>query len=162
MAQKVPWTPEDEDILKQLYPKTPTREVAARLGRTPLAIRSRAMELGIAKNTEKPSGFVNSFQPLTREETMKRDKIDLLVFNWSLLEMYQRELANPELRTRDRIRLIHAMSSHTVTISAVMRGSEDQLGADDDIEAQFKTLEFEEDNVTPRRIVFRKKTYVLV
>jgi hypothetical protein len=163
MAQKVPWTPEDEDILRQLYPKTPTREVAARLGRTPLAIRSRAMELGITKSTEKPSGFVNNFEPLTREETMKRDKIDLLSVNWSLLEMYRRELANTELRTRDRIRLMHAMSSHTATISSVMKGSEDQLGEEDDLKSQLIRLEYADgDKVTPRRIRYRKGTYVLV
>jgi len=159
----VAWTPEDEALLKRLYSTTPTKVIAAQLGRTQVALRNRAMELGITKSTEKPSGFVNHFEPLTREETMKRDKIDLLVFNWSLLEMYQRELANPELRTRDRIRLIHAMSSHTATISTVMKGSEDQLGAEDDLKTQFLRLEFDKaDKITPRRIRFGRRIYDLV
>jgi hypothetical protein len=163
MVVKVAWTPEDEALLRRLYPTTPTKVIAAQLGRTQVALRTRAMELGITKNVEKPSGFKNSFVPLTREETMKRDKIDLLCVNWSLLEMYQRELANPELRTRDRIRLMHAMSSHTATISTVMRGSEDQLGAEDDLKTQFLRLEFDKvDKITPRRIRFGRRIYDLV
>ena len=163
MAIKVAWTGEEEELLRRLYPTTPTKIIAAQMGRTQLALRTRAMELGITKNNSKPSSFTNSFEPLSREETMKRDKIDLLGVNWSLLEMYRRELTNPDLRTRDRIRLLHAMSSHTATISSVMRGSEDQLGAEDDLRAQFLRLDFDEGNkTTPRRIRFGRRTYALV
>jgi len=94
---------------------------------------------------------------------MRLDKIDLLGVNWSLLEMFRRELNNPELMTRDRIRLLHAMSSHTATISATMKGSEDQLGEEDDLKAQLKRLEYKEgEKTTPRRIRYGKGTYVLV
>lgn len=125
------WSPEEEELLKQLFPTTPNKKIAAQLGRTQLAIRMKATNLGLTKKKEKPSGFINSFEPLTREATLKLDKIDLLSVNWSLLEMFRRELNNPELKTRDRIRLMHIMSSHTATISATMKGSEDQLGVED-------------------------------
>ena len=94
---------------------------------------------------------------------MKLDKINLLAINWSLLEMFQHELNNTELKTRDRIKLMHAMSNHIATICTVMRGSEDQLGAEDDLRAQFLRLEFDEGSkVTPRRIRYGRKTYALV
>jgi hypothetical protein len=58
---------------------------------------------------------------------------------------------------------MHTMSSHTATISAVMRGSEDQLGSEDDLKAQFIRLEYDEgEKTTPRRIRYGRKTYVLI
>jgi len=163
MPGTVAWTPEEEELLRQLFPTMPNKKIAAQLGRTQLAIRMKATNLGLRKNIEKPGSFVNSFEPLTREETLKLDKIDLLGVNWSLLEMFRRELNNPELKTRDRIRLMHIMSSHTATISAVMRGSEDQLGSEDDLKAQFLRLEFDEgEKVTPRRIRYGRRTYALI
>jgi len=163
MSGRMAWTLENEELLRQLYPTTPIKKIAARLGRTQLAVRMKATNLGLKKDTEKPNNFTNSFEPLTREEIVKLDKIDLLGVNWSLLEMFRRELNNPELRTRDRIRLMHTMSSHTATISAVMRGSEDQLGEEDDLKAQFIRLEYKEgDEVTPRRIRYGRRTYAIV
>jgi len=164
MSGKVAWTTEEEELLTQLFPTTPNKKIAAQLGRTPLAISMKATHLGLTKkDAEKPASFTNSFTPITREETLKLDKIDLLGVNWSLLEMFRRELTNPELRTRDRIRLLHTMSSHTATISAVMRGSEDQLGSEDDLKAQFIRLEYDgEEKATPRRIRYGRRTYVLI
>jgi len=164
MSGKVAWTPEDEEFLRQLYPITPNKTLATRLGRTPLSISMKATHLGLTrKDAEKPASFTNSFEPLTREETLKLDKIDLLGVNWSLLEMFRRELTNPELKTRDRIRLMHTMSSHTATISAVMRGSEDQLGSEDDLKAQFIRLEYDEgEKTTPRRIRYGRRTYAII
>lgn len=163
MSSKAAWTPEEEELLRQLFPTTPNKKIAAQLGRTQLAIRMKATNLGFTKKKEKPSGFANSFEPLTRDETLKLDKIDLLGVNWSLLEMFRRELNNPELKTRDRIRLMHIMSSHTATISAVMKGSEEQLGSEDDLKAQFLRLEFDEgEKITPRRIRYGRRTYALI
>lgn len=77
--------------------------------------------------------------------------------------MFRRELNNPELKTRDRIRLMHTMSSHTATISAMMKGSEDQLGEEDDLKAQLIRLEYKDgDEVTPRRIRYGRRTYAIV
>ena len=164
MSGRTAWTPEEEEILRQQYPTTTSRSLALRMGRTPDSIVMKASRMGLAKKLpEKSTSFTNSFEPLTREETMRLDKIDLLGVNWSLLEMFRRELNNPELMTRDRIRLLHAMSSHTATISATMKGSEDQLGEEDDLKAQLKRLEYKEgEKTTPRRIRYGKGTYVLV
>jgi hypothetical protein len=164
MSGRVAWTPEEEEILRQQYPTTTSRSLALRMGRTPNSIVMKASRMGLAKKEfEKPDSFTNSFEPLTREETMRLDKIDLLGVNWSLLEMFRRELNNPELRTRDRIKLMHTMSSHTATISATMKGSEDQLGEEDDLKAQLIRLEYKEgDEVTPRRIRYRRRTYAIV
>ncbi len=156
------WTPGEEDILKKLYPITPNDKIANQIGRTKLAIRMKATNLGLRKKGEKSSGFKNSFEPMTREETLKLDKIDLLGVNWSLLEMFRRELSNPELKTKDRIRIMHIMSSHIATISATMRGSEEQLGTEDDLKAQLVRLEYDEGKTTPRRIRFGRRTYALV
>lgn len=47
MSGKVAWTPEDEELLRQLYSTTPNKEIAAQLGRTQLAIRMKATNLGL-------------------------------------------------------------------------------------------------------------------
>jgi len=164
MSNKEDWTPEEEEILRQQYAATPNSTLAARLGRSKSSIVMKASRLGIAKEIrEKPDGFANQFELMTREETLKLDKIDLLSVNWSLLEMFQRELSNTDLRARDRIRLMHALSSHTANINTIMRGTEDQLGAEDDLKTQFMHLEYKEgEHLTPRRINYRRRTYTLV
>lgn len=44
-----PWTAQDEALLRELYPVTPTREVAAALGRSENAVGQRATKLGLKK-----------------------------------------------------------------------------------------------------------------
>jgi len=163
MSSKGAWTPEEEEILRQQYPTTTNRTLSIRLGRTPSSIVMKASRLGLVKEIpERIRGYTNRFEPMTREETLKLDKIDLLGVNWSLLEMYRRELNNHELGTRDRIKLMNALSSHTATINAVMRGSEDQLGEEDDLKAKFIHLEYDDgEGITPRRIRLGRKTYTL-
>lgn len=164
MSGKGEWTSEEEEILRQQYPATTTEKLAIRLGRSPESISMKATRLGLKKNPpEKPSGFKNTFEQMSREETKRLDKIDLLSVNWSLLEMYRKELSNPDLRPRDRIRLMHAMSSHTATICGVMRGTEDQLGSGIDLREQLLSLEYdEEEKITPRRIRYKGRTYTRV
>lgn len=41
--------------------------------------------------------YVNEFALITREEAVKRDKVELLRCSWSLTDMYKRELENPGL-----------------------------------------------------------------
>lgn len=43
------WTPEEEQRLRELYPTTTTREVAAALGRSENAVGQRATKLGVRK-----------------------------------------------------------------------------------------------------------------
>ena len=44
-----PWTTEEEQKLKELYPNLPNREIGRRLGRTVIAVRSKANVMGIKK-----------------------------------------------------------------------------------------------------------------
>ena len=44
------WTQREENLLKKLYPGSFTHELVERLGRTAVAIRTKASELGIRKN----------------------------------------------------------------------------------------------------------------
>lgn len=48
------WTTADERMLAQLYPRLPLAEVAARLGRTEKAIRSRAKLLRVSRTGRRP------------------------------------------------------------------------------------------------------------
>lgn len=44
-----PWTPEDTRALRKLADgNTPTRVMALKLGRTPTAVQSKAVELGVS------------------------------------------------------------------------------------------------------------------
>jgi hypothetical protein len=81
---------------------------------------------------------------MTREEALKLDKIDLLRVNWSLFEMYRRELNNPSLSKTERHKLMNAMSNLTSIINSVMKGSEEQLGEEDDLKARFTSLNLRE------------------
>jgi len=44
------WTPEDDAVMRQLYPSTATAELARRLGRALIAVYHRAAKLGLAKS----------------------------------------------------------------------------------------------------------------
>lgn len=52
MAAKLtpPWTPEEEAVLRQRYADTDTRQLAADLGRTYLAVKNRAITLKLTKS----------------------------------------------------------------------------------------------------------------
>lgn len=144
MSRKKPWTPEEEGALRQLFPTTPNREISKKIGRSVDSLMMKANRLGLVKGIEANRGgshFENRLQEMSREDTMKLDKIDLLSINWSLLQMYRRELNNPEITAKTRIKLMVALSDHLETINAVMRGYEDRLGSLDDLQSEFKTLE---------------------
>jgi hypothetical protein len=47
---RIRWTPEDDALLRELYPDTPTVQVAARLGRTLGPVYQRANKLGLTKS----------------------------------------------------------------------------------------------------------------
>ncbi len=68
---------------------------------------------------------------------MRLDRIDLLRYNWSLLEMYHRELERPGLSQGAKHRLMNALGQLTGTIANVMKGREDELGDEDDLRNKF-------------------------
>jgi hypothetical protein len=46
------WTEEEVYLLKELYPKTPTKDIANRLNRSLFSINNKATYLGLFKNPE--------------------------------------------------------------------------------------------------------------
>jgi hypothetical protein len=116
------------------------------LGRSVASVEGKARRMGLSKpgalrDTGKtPDGYPNPFELMTRDDALKLDKIDILRINWSLFEMYRRELNNPSLTKAERHRLMNALSNHTSIINGVMKGSEDQLGDEDDLKARFLSL----------------------
>ena len=138
------WTAQDEGLLEELYPTTDKPTLSKILDRSVSAIENKAsrMELrkieGNEEGEEPPSDrFSNPFQLTSREEALKRDKIDLLRINWSLSSMYQTELRNPDLTKAERHRLMNALSNHTSIINSVMRGVEEELGEEESLEDRF-------------------------
>ena len=138
------WTTEDESLLDDLYPTTDNPTLSKMLTRSVSAIENKASRMGLRKTEvneegEKPSSdrFSNPFELASREEALKRDKIDLLRINWSLSSMYQRELRNPDLTKAERHRLMNALSNHTSIINSVMRGVEEELGEEESLEDRF-------------------------
>lgn len=49
-APYIRWTAEQISLLRQLYPDTPTHEIAKRLGRCQAGIYQKAVELGLRKS----------------------------------------------------------------------------------------------------------------
>ena len=138
------WTAQDESLLEELYPTTDKPTLSKILDRSMSAIENKAsrMELRKIEGSEEgeeppPDRFRNPFELASREEALKRDKIDLLRINWSLSSMYQRELRNPDLTKAERHKLMNALSNHTSIINSVMRGVEEELGEDESLEDRF-------------------------
>lgn len=138
------WTTQDESLLEDLYPTTDKPTLSKILDRSVSAIENKASRMELRKiegseEGEEPSSdrFSNPFELASREEALKRDKIDLLRINWSLSSMYQRELRNPDLTKAERHRLMNALSNHTSIINSVMRGVEEELGEEESLEDKF-------------------------
>ena len=146
MSRKGAWSEEEETLFREKYTSVSNTTLSGMLDRSISSIEGKARRLGLSKlNTGKgrgdpPDGYPNSFEMMTRDDALKLDKIDLLRINWSLFEMYRRELNNPSLTKAERHRLMNALSNHTSTINSVMKGSEDQLGDEDDLKARFIRL----------------------
>jgi hypothetical protein len=146
MSRKGEWSEEEETLLREKYPSVSNSTLSGMLGKSISSIEGKARRLGLSRlNTgksrgESPDGYLNLFEMMTRDDALKLDKIDLLRINWSLFEMYRRELNNPSLSKAERHRLMNALSDHTSTINSVMKGSEDQLGDEDDLKASFIRL----------------------
>ena len=139
------WSQEDEDLLRDLYPRIPTRILAKQMNRSIPAIIAKASRMGIQKeiqdDMEFPDDFENPFELISREEAQKLDKIDVLRVNWSIFQMYQRELNNPSLTKSDRHKLMISLSNHTAVINSIMKGSEEELGDDkEDIRSLYQSL----------------------
>ena len=140
------WTEEEESLLRENYPSVSLKELSDILGRSVSSIEGKTRRMGLRKSGTRrstgknPDGYPNPFEMMTRDNALKLDKIDLLRINWSLFEMYQRELNNPNLTKAERHKLMNALSSHTSTINGVMKGSEDQLGEEDDLKTKFLSL----------------------
>ena len=146
MSKERPWTKEEESLLRENYPNVSIRALSEMLGRSIPSVDGKVRRLGLARSDAgrvvggTREGYRNPFELMTREDALKLDKIDLLRVNWSLFEMYRRELNNPSLSKAQRHRLMNALSNHTSTINSVMKGSEDQLGDEDDLKARFISL----------------------
>jgi len=50
VVDRKPWRPEDDALLRELYPDTPTADVGERLGRSPLSVYNRAAKFGLRKS----------------------------------------------------------------------------------------------------------------
>jgi len=146
MSKERPWTEEEESLLRENYPNVSIRALSEMLGRSIPSVEGKARRLGLRKPDARQGeggsrdGYKNQFEMMTREDALKLDKIDLLRVNWSLFEMYRRELNNPGLSKAQRHRLMNALSNHTSIINSVMKGSEEQLGDEDDLKARFISL----------------------
>ena len=146
MSKERAWTEEEESLLRDNYPSTSIRALSEMLGRSIPSVDGKVRRLGLARPDAgrgvrgTREGCRNPFELMTREDALKLDKIDLLRVNWSLFEMYRRELNNPSLSKAQRHRLMNALSNHTSIINSVMKGSEDQLGDEDDLKARFISL----------------------
>lgn len=57
------WSPEDEFILRKLYPSTPNRELCELLDRDHLSIRNKAVKLGLAKDQAYMDALPTRIQP---------------------------------------------------------------------------------------------------
>ncbi len=153
MSEKV-WTAEEEDLLMKTFADTPNRELAEQLQRSVSSITNKATRMGLVKEGPEEEDVGPPEIPIelmSREDAMKLDKIDLLRINWGILEVLKREIASPDLKPRERIRLVGCMSTITTNINSIMKGSEDQLGRTENLKAVMKTI-WEKRTIGGRRI----------
>jgi hypothetical protein len=165
MSSKEAWEPEDKAFLREHYPTTPNKKLANEMGRTVNSIQIKANRLGLVKEIDENDGdFENMLEVISSEEVKKLTKIDLLATSWGLLKMLSRELSNPHLDIKERIKLMDILSSHTVSINNIMRGSEEELGDEEDLEKALTKLEdrHTRQEIIPRRSRGSGGTYVVV
>jgi len=165
LSIKLIWSGEEEEELRRLYPVTDRGELSVLFGRSVASIDNKASRMGLRKREVtgklceglEPETYVNSFVLLSRREALRLDRIDLLRINWSLAEMYQRELCNPGLGERDRHRLMMALSNHTSIINNIMGEAEEDVREEEleeSLESRFlEILTPDPESARPRRVV---------
>ena len=150
------WSKEEEETLKQLYPHTPNREIAQRLKRSQHSIEMKAKRLKLTKQSNPPPPtpqYLNQFTTLTREEATKRDKIELLRYSWSLIDLYKKELTNPKLTETQRHKIMSSMGNMINIINSIMRYTPDEVFMEKpDLKQQFIEIVSRDQPIRSRRI----------
>ena len=155
------WTEEEEHKLAELYPETPAHIIASLLNRSISSIHTKAQRLGIRKKdnqqinpTIKP--YTNTYQTITREEVMRRDKVELLRVSWSLLDMEKRELNNPNLSEAQRRKQMASLNNVINTINNINKTTPEEFYDEKpDLAESFSIVQR-----TPSRKIQTRKTII--
>ncbi|MBD3207802.1 hypothetical protein GF319_15840 [Candidatus Bathyarchaeota archaeon] len=126
------WSLDEVDILKNLYPTTSNADIARHLGRSLHSVEMKAKSLNLKK---KPSPAPEKiFEPdfslftlISREEAVRRDKIDLLRYCWSLTDLYNKELNNPNLEDAQRHKIMNSMANMINVTSTILRYTPEEV-----------------------------------
>ena len=128
------WTAQEEEQLSLLYPSTPNKEIAITLGRSKGSVESKAQRMGLRKADSPPPTpeqqkppHQNDLDLITRNQTMKLDKVELLRVSWSLLYMQQRELANPNITDAQRQKQMNGLANLINTINSITKNTPDDF-----------------------------------
>ena len=157
------WSEEEVETLKELYPHTPNREIAQHLHRSQHSIEMKAKRLKLTKQSNPPPPtpqYINQFTLLTRKETKKLDKIDLLGYSWTLAKMYANELENTELTHTQRHKVMNGLGNIISIINGIMRYTPDEIFLEQpDLKQQFIEIVSRDQPVKSRRtrLQHRKK-----
>jgi len=150
-------------LLKELYPDTPNREIAERLRRSQHSVEMKAKSLRLRKAPSPPPPpeprYVNEFALITREEAVKRDKVELLRYSWSLTDMYKRELENPGLDDGSRQKIMNSMANMINVTNTIMRYTPEEVFQEEpDLDQRLRRVISREAPVKGRRVrLWRKR-----
>ena len=150
------WRPEEIEALKTLYPSTPNREIAQRLNRSQYSVEMKAKNLKLAKQPNPPpiptSTLPHPFNLINRDEVTKRDKVELLRYSWTLIELYMKELENQKLSDNQRHKILNGLGNVINIINSIMRYTPEEIFMEQpDLYQQFLNIINSEKTVQPRK-----------
>jgi hypothetical protein len=157
------WSQDEVDILENLYPSTPNDEIARRLGRSRYSVEMKAKRLGFEKEQPSPapeeegSPAPPSFELISREEALKRDKVELLRYSWSLTDLIKEEMNNPNLSDAQRHKIINSMSNMINITCTIMRHTPEEVFQEQpDLNERFLKVSYYDSPIKPRKFRFSK------
>ena len=161
------WSQDEVDILENLYPSTPNDEIARRLGRSRYSVEMKAKRLGFEKEQPSPapeeedSPAPPSFELISREEALKRDKVELLRYSWSLTDLIKDEINNPKLDDAQRHKIMNSMANMINITSTIMRYTPEEVFQEQpDLDKRFIEIVTENDSIRSRRFTGKGETVI--
>jgi hypothetical protein len=161
------WSDNEVEVLKNLYPTTPNEQIARQLGRSLYSVEMKAKRLGLLKNSSPsplelciPENII--FKLISRKDALKRDKVDLLRYSWSLTDLLEKELSNPNLDDAQRHKIMNSMANMINITSTIMRYTPEEVFQEKpDLNDRLVKIIRKNSPIQPRKYINYKRRYVI-
>lgn len=161
------WSKNEVEVLKNLYPNTPNEQIARQLGRSLYSVEMKAKRLGLLKKSS-PSPIelctpeYIMFKLISRKDALNRDKVDLLRYSWSLTDLLEKELSNPNLDDAQRHKIMNSMANMINITSTIMRYTPEEVFQEKpDLNDRLVKIIRTNSPIQPRKYINYNRRYVI-